>query len=198
MRVTAFFVALGVLTGASPIQAPSRSSIVHVTIKIDETVGRCSGFCVNSEKGNFITAGHCLGDELKIDGKNATIIAQDHVLDIAVITLGEPVNVAALQLGKQPRFRDKLELLGFPLSSPQLFSIPVIFQGDFYMTYLEPDRAVMIGSSMPGMSGGPILNSTGKVVGMVNGGGNPSLVVQDLTYGAMFKTLKKFYLLGQL
>ena len=138
----------------------------------------CSGFSI--APGVYITAHHCLDEGLPmINGEATTVIAEIPEYDLAVLetTTTHPV----LSLGLPPQRGTPVVALGWVFNPPILVarrSHVMMFMkvsGEPKMIYDVPN--------IQGMSGGPIVNDKGQVVGVVqasNGRVALSLMHEDL------------------
>jgi serine protease Do len=148
--------------------------------------GLGSGFFIN-DRGYLVTNFHVVmgqrhlavtrfkkaGAELKrILHKDVRIVALDPFHDLAVLqvkeTAGEPFTTVVLGPEATPRVGEKIFVIGNPLGLERTVTEGVIshaarnFGGRLY---LQVDASVN-----PGNSGGPLFNSRGQVVGVINMG----------------------------
>ena len=138
----------------------------------------CSGFVINKAKGYVMTAHHCLNngttDELKIVDAPAGpmwLVFADESIDLAIISVPKIKGWDALK-PSQTAIRQGQEIGAFGYANG--WHRPIFRAGYVASTSLDlgfPDFpgqwAVFDGVFVGGMSGGPIFNVKGEVVGVV-------------------------------
>ena len=157
-----------------------------VTIKVDggaEGAATGSGFVIDT-KGHILTNNHVVegaaaGDiEVVLsngDTEKATIVGRDASYDLAVLKIGRP-GLTPLQLGPSSKVvvGDQVIAVGAPLGLDQTVTTGIVSAlnrpvtpgsggGDVtsYINAIQTDAAIN-----PGNSGGPLLDLTGKVIGI--------------------------------
>lgn len=146
--------------------------------------------------GIFVTAFHCVVGKIFLGKHSLELVVLNELEDI--VALRGDVKVTGLKLGKMPSIGDTITAVGFPAGFPTVLQIPGVFQGEFQIENFGPPSAIYWGNALPGMSGGPILNTRGEVVGMVTGGGNPSHPLQNIGTGVKFEALRKVIKMAEL
>ena len=131
----------------------------------------CTAFSI--APGVYLTADHCLLDETNtIEGHDITVVMRDHTYDIAVLRAG--VVRPVLLLGDAPVLGESVVFVGFAYSFPtptvrhSLVSALVEIRGTMRTAY---DNA-----AIGGMSGGPVIDASGRVVGIVQASNRYAMV----------------------
>jgi uncharacterized protein len=128
--------------------------------------------------GFFISAnGHLLTNHHVVNGCNrittdrhgeATIVASDAMIDLAILKVARPADLWATIRVEPPRLGESVYVFGYPLqgvlSSSGNFTSGVVsalvgFRND-------PTRLQVSAPIQPGNSGGPVLDQSGRVVGV--------------------------------
>ena len=166
------------------------SVIVVSTYKQNQLIGTGSGFIykTNESEAYLITNHHVVdgGNSFKItftdgDEVDATLVGSDEYSDIAVLKVENKEGYKAVEIGNSDTMRvgDTTFVVGAPLGDVYSWSVTRgILSGkerlvevslsnsresDYIMNVLQTDSPVNSGNS-----GGPISNSNGEVIGVVN------------------------------
>lgn len=166
------------------------SVIVVSTYKQNQLIGTGSGFIykTNESEAYLITNHHVVdgGNSFKItftDGDlvDATLVGSDEYSDIAVLKVALKEGYKAVEIGNSDTMRvgDTTFVVGAPLGDVYSWSVTRgilsgkerlvevslsnSYQSDYIMNVLQTDSPVNSGNS-----GGPISNSNGEVIGVVN------------------------------
>ena len=137
----------------------------------------CTGFVIDNRRDFVMTAAHCVEPKwiyskgLVIDKRNAWVIWQDNAADLAVLQ-APGVNRKELAVGNEPEVGQDVAAFGFGYGIKGLGmfrSGEVSSTGVEFPEYKEmPGKWVMYNFAfISGMSGGPITDMDGKVVGIV-------------------------------
>ncbi len=131
--------------------------------------GDCTAFSINRAKHFYATAAHCNGVDVRIEGHATGVVYLDETKDLMVLQaplLDQP----ALKLAtKQLRMGQPVAAYGYAYGWPQpslkngLVSIPKFASGQFGNRLLT----IFNFSFIQGMSGGPVVDADGRVVGIV-------------------------------
>ncbi len=151
---------------------PSLATIINnidgSTVKltnVDNTF-TCTAFSINEQRGYYMTAAHCLSEgPVTIDGHNAQIIIQDDSLDIAVLRAESfrqalPHRYLSIDLGMPVASYGYGYGLKQPIVKTSRVSQPQLYVEDQLWTVLDSPF-------VEGMSGGPIVDESGRVMGVV-------------------------------
>lgn len=142
---------------------------------IEQGIG--SGFII-SKDGYILTNQHVIEGASSIqvnigDSKKypAQVIGQDHELDLAVLKINAPRDLAVLSLGDSSKIRpgEWVVAIGNPYGLDHTVTAgvisalgrPVQIENRAYKNLIQTDAAIN-----PGNSGGPLLNTNGQVIGI--------------------------------
>lgn len=136
----------------------------------------CTGFVV-SAAGHVLTAAHGVTGSSRIRVRldsgmveDAQLIARDPTNDLALLKIGQlPAALARFRDGKGPRLGDAVAVVGFPLQG-LLGSDIQTASGNVSALAGPNDDTRLFQVTIPiqqGNSGGPVLDESGNVVGMV-------------------------------
>lgn len=141
----------------------------------NRSVGSGTGFFINRQ-GQILTSFHvvssCSALRIKAAGKQfepATIIARDPANDLAILQATPNTNTGRLRMGTEIRPGENIVVYGFPLSS-ELSSTGSITTGivNSVAGLKDDPRYLQISAPIqPGNSGGPLLDSSGMIVGII-------------------------------
>ncbi|MBQ3511534.1 MAG: trypsin-like peptidase domain-containing protein [Bacilli bacterium] len=175
---------------ADAVEKVYDSVIVVSTLSKNQVIGSGSGFIykVNSNDTYIITNHHVVdgGDSFKVtytdtDALTATLVGSDEYSDIAILKVTTKENYKAVEIGNSDIMRvgDTTFTIGAPLGDIYSWtvtrgilsgkerlvevSLSNSRQSDYIMNVLQTDSPVNSGNS-----GGPISNSNGEVIGVVN------------------------------
>ena len=168
--------------GTMPIPPAATEIFARVapSVPVIETPdGHGSGFMYDAT--HVMTAAHVVGDHDTVklrfpDGMtygNAKVVARDRMVDMALIELPSARAVQTVIAAAPTAIGTELYVLGYPgrtNTSPQpIFSRGLLSQAstwdDAGMRYLRTDAA-----GEPGVSGGPVIDEAGNVVGVIQFG----------------------------
>lgn len=148
----------------------------HVQAQQLKAVGYGTAFAVNSA-GEFLTNYHvvkgCTVLRLRWDGAghDATVLTSDEQNDLAVVrSSGGKIEPLRFREGKGIRPGEGIVVLGFPYSGLLSTSAQVTTGGISALTGIRDDIRFMqlTAPVQPGNSGGPLLDLSGNVVGVVS------------------------------
>lgn len=143
----------------SDIADRTKRSVVKVTAGQDEGMMICTGFVTNIARGEVITASHCVKPKgpLVIDEKPAELIRVNDAMALIKI---EPFGKPALTISNEDVLVTQVvATIGWAYGEILVYVPRAIIakdKGDFAMN----------GPIVPGMSGGPVVDENGVVVGI--------------------------------
>jgi len=150
-----------------------------------DNAGGCTSFAVRIAKQNiYITAQHCVSNPpISINKQPGTVILADKDVDIAALSVPvQPKGV--LSIGPEPAHTEQCVGIGFVGGTPTFIVTRKAAQ--------ENTKVVWLPKFLPGMSGGPILNHRGEVVGIIQNVGNPTSVFDIVAVSSSSGELKAF------
>jgi S1-C subfamily serine protease len=151
----------------------------------NEGTGTCTAFSINDLRDYFLTAAHCYSDiGMTVGGHEARLVYKDDASDLMVVMVPESGEVTAIKMAKLRDCKDDTrdyvcqgeEIgsmgygLGFDAAQFRLGRVAVadLIVGDWF----GPNEHQLLNAVtyVPGMSGGPVFNRDGKLVGIVQWG----------------------------
>lgn len=127
--------------------------------------GACSAFSIHENLRYWMTAAHCLGDDMKVDGQIATVIYKNDALDLMVLSVpGAPAPALApssVAIGRGTDIASAGHAYGFLLAMLKAGHVahPALGIEGFSGTFLVLDFPII-----GGMSGGPMVDWQGNVM----------------------------------
>lgn len=138
-----------------------------------ELYGTGTGFIISSEN-HILTNDHVVDECVEVrvaPALAATVIARDQASDLALLksSAGEAGAVATFRQGRGIRPGDAIVVVGYPLRSYLASEMHVTTGSVSALAGPGDDRRLfqITAPVQPGNSGGPVLDSTGNVVGVV-------------------------------
>jgi len=202
------------LSGCAPHRAPlvtppsiPQSVLSQVAKSVDRfsivlsdgrEAGSCTAFAIAPRK--FMTAAHCVGAitdmwgnayeiKFKVGDKWAVVTSVDEDRDLAVILADFDQPALSFRDAPLSMFEDVTGVgYGYGFTKP-LFTGNRVNVLDFVITIEGKPSwpgTLFMGTFIGGMSGGPIVDKDGKVVGVVQAGGD------QIGYGVDTKTIHEF------
>lgn len=177
--------------------AKVKRSVARVDITVTDVFGQeqhgaCTAFSINDLRDYFLTAAHCYGKVMTVDKHPARVVYLDHESDLMVLTVPESGEVPEVKPLAKPR-ECKDGSVGYVCQGEEIAAmgfgfggyVPLLKTGNVSaINVLLPDwgfgdRESMLLSGfayIPGMSGGPVFNADGKIVGIVQWGDNGNYI----------------------
>lgn len=171
-RIAVILIAISCLS-ASPTWFAERS-LARLTFNAEDENGEkathsCTGFMVNASKGLILTAEHCVpkdGGAVLVDGVASEVMKKNH--DFALIQV-EPFSRPPLEIETSMDVSDPVIVLGYgygDLLTVKRTIAATRIENGLKKAALECELIALDGPIAPGMSGGPIINARGKVIGI--------------------------------
>lgn len=128
----------------------------------------CSAFSINQKIGYVLTAFHCLGEGLTADAVPAFVVWGDEESDLAVLALTAPAKPALHPARRDAVMGQPVLAYGFGYGEfSAIIRVGVVSNPDMIMTGLPRTWMLFDGGLIGGMSGGPMLDTHGRVVSIV-------------------------------
>lgn len=137
-------------------------SIVSVQFQLpDGQFTVCAGFVVDAAKGWVLTAKHCVPDdaneEIIVAGNASTLVKKS--ASLALVTI-PPMTKPPLEIRSKPvNIGETVRTFGFGHGLMTVFTRTVAL-------LFDQGHVVMDGTLLEGMSGGPVVDAEGKVLGI--------------------------------
>lgn len=166
---------LGAIEAASPwtpIAEKLEKSVVFIEIMTgNEMAGSCTGFVINAEKKLVLTAAHCAGEKVLVDGTPTYKVFHDERHDLMVLRANNIDRPAVVVAKKNPERGDQVASLGygFGLVDP-VFRVTHVSNVNLQIESLASLFVMVDSGFLPGQSGGPVVNVQGEVVAIVQRG----------------------------
>lgn len=166
--LVAFLLAISPAYSAATSLADKLAASV-VLIQIGEQ-GACTGFVIDNERDFVLTAAHCdvKGVDTFVDLAPSKVQAKDIKNDLLVLKV-EGIDKPGLKLAKgNPAIGDEVISYGYGYGLNQpLFRVAHISADKLNLPGFDGDFFALDSTFVPGQSGGPVVNSKGDVVMIV-------------------------------
>ena len=163
-------ISLGLVVATNHYTPTANYSLVRqATWLVENTQGTCSGVVVGkTSKGSLLlTAAHCDGTVVKVDGVVALKLKKDVKRDLLLLFVPKDLG-PALKVGKMPALDEKVATVGFPMGIGE-----VVTEGRVQTHTSESltDYMLVTTPGIFGNSGGPVVVRRGmsyELVGIVS------------------------------
>lgn len=146
------------------------ASITRITVKD----GSCTAFSIDDTRQLYLTAAHCYGPELRLDGEPAGVMFLDDASDLMVLLAPHAMTRAPLRPDVDAHMGDAAlgagYAYGWPLAQVRtghVAAAPVRIFDQSLGALLSGVWLVVDFPFVGGMSGGPLVNGRGRVVGVM-------------------------------
>lgn len=173
------FTILGIcLLAATAAMALSPGEIEKAKQSVVKVVGEgdCHGTGIVIDTYRILTAGHvvekCATAVIFQDGTERKVVEKitNNVDDLGIMFVSVPEGVPALPLAKQYLVGEPVTLLGYPESLPLTANTGTILSDEPTGVPGTTSERLTDALVAEGMSGGPVVNDNGELVGVITGG----------------------------
>jgi S1-C subfamily serine protease len=164
----------------------AQSSVVRLTGTMEEAHYSCTGFVIRVHR--VLTAAHCKGENMTADRIPVTVLRANTDTDLMLLDVD--TNKPALKFRDLPVVRfENLTAIGYGFGWPYLtvLNVRALLVDVSPESDLTPGLIVQ-GGYIHGMSGGPVIDSVGQVVGIVQ------QTNEGVGYGVTVTIIKAFLL----
>jgi S1-C subfamily serine protease len=164
-----FCLIFALLVGFASMAGPAKiSNDSVVALRAEDGSIFCSGFVINSEKRYVMTADHCLRVQIQpiMNEKRGWEVFHLPALDVAILQADAVFAVPALKANQEmPKPGDKVVFKGYADGRESVRTLEgKVIMPAFFSRPDQPPYMMWAPAIIPGMSGGPTLDSDGKVV----------------------------------
>jgi S1-C subfamily serine protease len=176
---------------------PSMGRITITRLPTDDqalVTGDCSTFAIDGVRHYYLTAAHCQGDVLEVDGKSAGVVLVDATLDLLVLRVPEGRH-PALASGHPVRQGQAVMAYGYAFGWTTIFAKTGVVAVPDLRIPLFGNRSLTLTdfAFIEGMSGGPVVDAEGRVVSMVQSSHSNGLAGQGPSIQAILGATGAFW-----
>ncbi len=157
--------------------------------------GECTSFSINERKHYYLTAAHCFGNTLLVNKQPATVIFRDEVKDVMVLQVPS-LKLKALRPALGVQTGEDVGAYGYAygwefsfLKTGVVASPPVVQLQMFGLRPITLFSFPFIG----GMSGGPVVNSDGLVVSVIQQSNRDGLASLGIALPSLIEAVGEFW-----
>lgn len=160
---------------------PAVERLKRSAVYLENTDGSCTAFVINAaarekkDRDFLLTAAHCDGEKLYADHVPATVIFKDAKKDLMVIETDNLERPALKLAAKNPDTGDEVASYGYGMGLERsMFRIAHVSDTAMYIPEegIGGPFIVIDAAFVGGQSGGPVVNTSGEVVLIVQRGSN--------------------------
>lgn len=162
-------------------------------VGVDDQPVQCTAFLIDARRARWITASHCVYPNMFVDTLRVQEIAFKDESDTGLAVIGTELMLNApqpLKLGPAPKRGQDVLALGHVSGPFVLF--PGVFMSPEIIIEDKPQATYAL-TAMQGMSGGPVIDRSGRVVGVITGGIKPTPLFIYVPYGPQYAKLKQLF-----
>jgi len=156
--------------------------------------GDCTAFAIDDVRHFYLTAQHCQGDTMEVDGKPAGVVFVDDKLDLLVLRVPEGRH-RALKSGQPVVRGTDVAAFGYAFGWTDLFvKVGVVAVPDLRIALFGHRSLTVVSFAfIEGMSGGPVVDAEGRVVSIVQASHSNGQAGQGLALPALLGATGAFW-----
>lgn len=200
---------LAVLLMTMPAQAYDWSKVFNrinlSVVQLFHSRGVCTAFSINRAYKHYLTAAHCLGEDMRMWKETTPGIGMQHTFDVVTVrkssreldvaVLEATEGLAAIPRGQNPVRGNEVASIGYAFGEEAPFILSSITASVKTVRAYSRARLIILkdNQDIGGMSGGPVVDTRGKLVGMVQMGINTNNGQQtNIAYGTAVSDIYAF------
>jgi S1-C subfamily serine protease len=158
----------------APVVDKIRESVVFLEALDagDTPTGFCTGFVIDTKKAYVLTAAHCDGPKVLVNGTTSYRVFKDARKDLMVLRASVANDLPAIALAdKDPSIGDQVGSYGFGMAMEKpIFRMAHVSVKDLQIEELSGPFLMVDAGFIGGQSGGPVFNEMGQLVAIVQRG----------------------------
>ena len=162
-------------------------AIVSIDSQVADGIS-CGTGCIIDKNGTILTSAHVLEDGKDIivtisngqDYKAKVVKKLGRNKDVAILKISVPYNLKTVKMGNSSKVKvgEKVFAIGNPFGFKGTLTQGIVSRIDYVRNRIQTDAAIN-----PGSSGGPLLNSSGEVIGINQAIFNPDNNISNIGIG---------------